>query len=314
MLAAILSLNFLIEYLTASLRMATPLLFASSGEVLSERAGVLNIGLEGMMLTGAFAGALGALYTNDPGIGLLCALIGGGLMGLIHAFMSITLRADQIVSGFALNLFALGLTGFFFRAIFGVTKIQASVATFKELPIPLLSDIPLIGDVLFDQIILVYIALLLVPTLSFILFRTTWGLSILAVGEHPQAADTVGIRVNTVRYVATVLCGALAGMGGACLSLGQLGTFVENMTAGRGFISLAAVIFGNWRPMRILGACLLFGAVDALQIRLQAFDVPIPYQLLVTLPYLVTLIALTGLVGRVRGPAALAIPYPKDQG
>ncbi len=307
-----LSVSFIVEYLVATLRMSTPLMFAASGELVSERAGVLNLGLEGMMLIGSFAGAVAALYTGSPLVGLLAAMLAGSLVGLIQAVLAVTVGADQVVTGFALNLFALGITGFFFRATFGITTIQATIPTFKPIEIPMLSDLPVLGPVVFSQTVLTYLAFAIVLLLSYLLFKTSFGLAITAVGEHPKAADTVGINVYLVRYLATVFAGAMAGAGGAFLTVGQLGTFVENITAGRGFIALAAVIFGNWRPLRMMGACLLFGAADALQIRIQAMGVPIPYQFFVALPYIVTLVAIAGFVGRVRSPAGLAIPYSKD--
>jgi simple sugar transport system permease protein len=311
-LIAFLANLFSVDFWAAAVRFATPLLFAALGEIFSERAGVLNIGLEGMMLSGAFGGMLGAYYSGSPWIGLVVAMAAGGTVALIHALISVTIRGNQVVSGAAINIAVLGLTTFLVRTIFGVGQ-RPTVASFDKWPIPLLSDIPVVGVVFFQHIPLVYIGYLLVPISSFLLFRTTWGLKIRAVGEHPLAADTVGIWVAGWRYGMTVLCGVLAGIGGAFLSLGQLNMFLENMTAGRGFIALAAVIFGRWRPFLVSLAVALFGAADASTLRLQALNVQIPYQIVLMIPYLLTFLAFIGLVGRTVPPAALGLPYRKGE-
>jgi len=303
---------FAVAFWAAAVRFATPLIFAAIGEVFSERGGVLNIGLEGMILGGAFGGVLGAYYSDSAWIGLLSAMLAGGLVGLIHAFVSVTVRGDQVVSGAAINIMILGLTTFLSRTVFGVGQ-QPVVASFEVWEIPLLSDIPILGEVFFQHVPLIYIAYLLVPISAFILYKTTWGLKIRAVGEHPRAADTVGVNVTAWRYGLTVLCGCLAGMGGAFLSLGQLSMFLENMSAGRGFIALAAVIFGKWDPWRVMIATALFGAAEASTLRLQALNVDVPYQLVLMIPYLLTFLAFVGLVGRTTPPAALAQPYSKDK-
>ncbi|MEM3554784.1 MAG: ABC transporter permease [Candidatus Micrarchaeaceae archaeon] len=311
-LVAFLANLFSIDFWAAAVRFATPLLFAALGEIFSERAGVLNIGLEGMMLSGAFGGMLGAYYSGSPWIGLVVAMVAGGMVALIHALISVTIRGDQVVSGAAINIAVLGLTTFLVRTIFGVGQ-RPAVASFDKWSIPLLSDIPVLGVIFFQHIPLVYIGYLLIPISSFLLFRTTWGLKIRAVGEHPLAADTVGIWVAGWRYGMTVLCGVLAGIGGAFLSLGQLNMFLENMTAGRGFIALAAVIFGRWNPFLVSLAVALFGAADASTLRLQALNVQIPYQIVLMIPYLLTFLAFIGLVGRTVPPAALGRPYRKDE-
>ncbi|MBI3763912.1 MAG: ABC transporter permease [Chloroflexi bacterium] len=299
--------------LNAGVRLATPILLAALGGILSERSGVINIGLEGMMLIGAFAGVAGARAFGSPWAGLVVALAAGGLLALVHAFVCVTLGANQIVSGVAINLIALGLSGYLFRVMFGVTSEPVRVQPFTPAPIPGLSQIPIVGEVLFDQIPLVYLALLLVPALHWLLFRTTWGLQIRAVGEHPRAADTVGINVYRIRYLCVVASGMLAGAGGTVLSLGQLNFFMENMTGGRGFIALAALIFGRWNPWGTLVATLLFGLADPLQLRVQAFDLRIvPFHLLLMLPYVLSLLALAGFVGRSIAPAASGQPYLKD--
>lgn len=309
----ILSLPFLVDFLSATVRLATPLALAASGEIIAERSGVLNIGLEGMMLTGAFFAVVGSYFTGSPWWGLVCALVAGGLMGLLLAFLSVTLRADQIVSGVGINLLALGLTGVLFKVLFKHSGLPTQVNALAPWRIPLLERIPILGPILFQQIPLVYLAFLLVLLLHVFLLHTEWGLALRAVGEHPRAADTVGINIYLVRYLSVMVCGMLAGLGGAVLSVGHLNAFVENMTAGRGFIALAAVIFGKWNPWGVLGASLLFGAADAMQLRLQALGFQVPYQFLLMAPYIVTLLALVGLVGRAIGPAALTINYSKDE-
>jgi general nucleoside transport system permease protein len=300
--------------LASTLRFATPLAFAAMGGIFSERSGVVNIGLEGMMLTGAFFAIWGAIWSGSWVVGLLMAMLFGGLLGLIHGFFSIHLRADQIVSGFAVNFLALGLTGYLFTSIYP-EGIETDVSRIPNVHLGFLSDIPAVGDflhgvfgvlnlmvwVLFGVVILAYV----------VLFKTPIGLRIRSVGEHPRAADTVGISVYGVRYAAVTTSGVLAALGGAFLSLGFVGTFAENMTSGRGFIALAAVIFGKWRPGWAFAACLLFGFGFALAIPLQR-EAGVSENIISTLPYVLTLVALVGLVGRSIPPAAVGRPYIKQ--
>jgi ABC-type uncharacterized transport system permease subunit len=309
-------LQGLIEFFTAAffaagVRLATPLIFTAIGGIFSERSGVVNIGLEGMMLTGAFAGVVGAFYTGNPWLGVLVAMAAAALMALIHAFLSITIRGDQIVSGAAINILSLGLTTYSLRIIWGLQD-KPRVPGFAVWEIPVLGDIPFIGEVLFQHIPLVYLAFLLVPAAHFVLFRTSWGLSLRSVGEHPRAADTLGISVLKTRYICVLISGALAGMGGAFLSVGQLQTFLENMSAGRGFIALAALIFGRWMPARTLAACLLFGGAQAAIVRIPALNYSVSPQLLSMFPYLLTFLAFVGLVGKTTPPAAIGTPYEKE--
>ena len=311
-LTSLLAGLFSIAFWAATVRFATPLIFAAIGEVFSERGGILNIGLEGMMLAGAFGGVLGAHLSGSPWIGLLAAMLCGGSVGLIHAFVCVTIGGDQVVSGVAINIAVLGLTTFFSRMFFEVGQ-RTTVQGFEVWEVPYLSDIPFVGKVFFQHVPLVYMAYLLVPISAFVLYRTTWGLKMRAVGEQPLAADTVGVDVRVWRYGLTILCGALAALGGAFLSLGQLNIFLEGMTAGRGFIALAAVIFGRWDPWRVAAACVFFGAADASTLRLQALDVKIPYELVLMIPYLLTFLAFVGLAGRTRPPAALGLPYNKGR-
>lgn len=307
----ILNTTFLVALLSASIRLTVPILFAALGGMYSERAGVNNIGLEGFMLVGAFTGVVGSYYSGSYWIGALAAIVFGVLLAAIFAFATVKVKINQIVSGVAINLLAVGLTSFFFRAIFGITTVPITVESFQTYKIPILSSIPIIGEVFFSQTTLVYIAFLLVPISSYLLYKTSWGLSIRTVGEHPMAADTVGIAVDKLRTICVLISGGLAGLGGAFLSLGQFNMFVDNMVSGRGFIAVAAVIFGRWSPKGVLLASLLFGFADALQIRIQMTSLNIPYQFLLMFPYLLTVIAVTGIVGKSEAPRALGKPYEK---
>lgn len=302
------NLNFFTDYLIASLRLSVPLAFAALGGLFSERSGVLNIGLEGMLLSGAFASAAGAFFTGNVWLGMLLAIIVGGLVGLLHAYLCITWRVDQLVSGLAINLTAAGLTSFWSRVLFNSGQAQ-QLPGIQIIGIPGLQNIPIIGNFLFNQDPLIYLLFLLIPLSTYVLFRTSLGLSLRAVGEYPRAADTAGVSVTKVRYVAVTLSGCLAGLGGAYLTLVHVRFFVEEMSAGKGFIALAALIFGRWHPVSTALACLLFGATEALQLRIQAFNLNIPYQFLVMLPYVIALLALVGLAGKSTPPGALGVPY-----
>jgi general nucleoside transport system permease protein len=299
----------------AMLRFATPLVFAGIGGILSERSGVINIGLEGMVLVGAFFGIWAAAWSGSWVIGLGFAMLAGGLLALMHAFAAIHLRADQIVSGTAVNLIALGLTGYLFRDIYGTQGTPSNIDRIPDVHLSFLRDVPLIGGFIgpvFGQLSLMIWLMLALVVLSWIFFfKTPLGLRLRSVGEHPKAADTVGISVYKIRYAAVVGSGMLAALGGAYLSIGFTGTFNENMSAGRGFIALAAVIFGKWNPLGVFGACLLFGFGFALSIPLQR-EADISANLISTLPYLLTLIALVGVIGRSVGPAAVGRPYTKQ--
>lgn len=293
----------------ATLQFAALLLLPALGGVISERSGVVNIAMEGMMLTGAYAGVTIAIATNSLLIGVLGSIVCGGLMALVHAIISIDFHADQIVSGIAINIAALGLTNFLLFVQTGGQGIP-SLKDYLRLPVlsfgPL-SKIPFLGNVLFNQNIVFYLAILILLGIHFLLFRTNIGLRIRAVGEHPHAADTAGVNVRLVRYSCVVSSGFLSGLAGAYLSMGIAGIFNSNMTAGIGFIALAAMIFGKWSPWGTAGACLVFGLGEALSTRLQ--DSGFSPNLLATLPYLLTIIALVGLVGRTAPPAADGIPY-----
>lgn len=300
--------------LAAMLRFATPLAFAAMGGIFSERSGVVNIGLEGMMLMGAFFAVWGSVVTGSWAAGLLIGMAAGGALAFLHALFSITFRSDQIVSGFAVNFLALGLTGFLFGSLFP-DGIRDEVSRVPNITLSFLEDIPAIGDFLFDVFgnlnLLIWIMFATVIVSYTVLFKTPAGLRIRSVGEHPKAADTVGINVYGVRYGAVILSGVLAAMGGAFLSIGFVGNFAENMTSGRGFIALAAVIFGKWRPGWAFAATLLFGFGFALAIPLQR-EAGVSENLISTLPYVLTLIAVVGLIGRSIPPAAIGRPYIKQ--
>jgi simple sugar transport system permease protein len=295
----------------AMLRFATPLAFAAIGGVFSERSGVVNIGLEGMMLSGAFFGIWATAWSGSWAVGVLMAMVFGGLFALIHAFFSIHLRTDQIISGFAINFLALGLTGYLFRSIYGPQGTPSGVDRIPQVTLPeFLRDIPFFGPVFGQQSLMIWVMFGVVIAAWVVLFKTPVGLRLRSVGEHPRAADTVGISVYGVRYAAVVASGMLAALGGAFLSIGFTGSFNENMTAGRGFIALAAVILGKWNPVGAFAATLLFGFGFALVPRLQGQG--LSENLVSMLPYVLTLIALVGVIGRSIPPAAVGRPYVKQ--
>lgn len=294
--------------LAATWRMATPLIYAAVGEVFTERAGVLNIGLEGAMLLGAFTAFAAVLLTDNVLMGIGATLLVGIVTGLVFALFTVTIKANQIIVGVALNLLGLGLTGFLFRTLFVGT--QNAVKTVPVLNIAGLSDLPIVGEVLFKQNLMVYGTLILTPLASFVLYKTAFGLSIRSVGEHPKAADTVGIGVARIRYAAVIIGTTLTAIAGAFLTIAHTNQFVEGITSGRGFIALAVVVFGRWTPKGAFWASLLFGVFFALQLRLQALpDLAIPYQAFQMLPYVATIVVLLGLRGRSHAPSALAVPY-----
>ena len=296
--------------LASTVRNATPLIFAALGGMFSERSGVVNIGLEGLMLIAAFAGVVGAHASGSAWVGLGTGLAAGLLFALIHALMCITFEADQIISGTAINLLALGGTGFLMVEIFGGGGTSPRVDGFKEVPIPLLSKIPLIGPALFDQSLLVYLMYVLIPLTYFAVFRTPFGLRLRATGEVPEAVDTAGVSVTRMRYYGVALSGLLAACGGVYLSMGILSAFTENMTAGRGFIALAALIFGRWNPVGAAAAALLFGFAQA--ITYQVSQEVIPIEFIQMLPYILTIVVLAGFGGRAIAPAAIGKPYRKE--
>ena len=295
----------------AMLRFATPLMFASLGGLFSERSGVVNIGLEGMMLMGAFFAILGADKTGSWALGLLIGILSGAALAAVHAFFAISLRADQIVGGTAINFLALGITGYLFIDTYGVEGTPTDTPSIPNVHLGFLEDVPFFGDIFGQLNLMIWLALLTVVVTWIIIFRTPIGLRIRAVGEHPRAADTVGLNVFAIRYGAVILSGALAAAGGAYLSIGFVNSFNENMTAGRGFIALAALIFGNWRPFGAAAACMLFGFSSALAQRLPEYSQSASV-LFQALPYVLTLIAVAGVIGRSIPPAAVGRPYKKQ--
>jgi simple sugar transport system permease protein len=305
-------INIITSFLASDIRTATPILIAALGLVFSERAGIVNIGTEGFMLIGALFGVLGSYWSGSVVVGALVAIVVTVIFSLIFAFFTITIKADQTVVGTAVNIFASGLTIALNRVVFGVSTSVPNIAVYNKVPIPLLSKIPIVGQGLFNQSIPVYITLLAIPVLGFVLQKTNIGLKIRAVGEHPKACDTVGINVKKVRYQAVLFSGLMIGFAGAFVSMGQLSFFTEGMVAGRGFMALAAVVFGNYTPGGCLLAALVFGAGDALTYRLQAANTGIPYQFLTMLPYLITVVAICMMIRKSNKPAASAVPYTKE--
>jgi ABC-type uncharacterized transport system permease subunit len=302
---------FWINWLTASVRLSTPLALTAAGGVFAERSGVFNIGLEGMMLSGAFFAIAGSYATGSAIVGALCGAAAGAVLGLLLSYWTISRKADQIIAGVAINLFALGLTNLLYRAIFGDVG-PVRVAGFSNVRIPLLADIPWAGEILFQQAALVYVAFLLPLALAWVLYRTTWGLSVRSVGEHPAASDTAGVSVARIRYACVTFSGLMAGLGGAALALEGARFFTQGMTAGRGYVVLGALVVGRWHPAWAAAACLLFGAADAFQLSVQAYGIGIPSEFFVMLPYILTVAALAGLVGRTRPPRKLGVAYSSE--
>jgi simple sugar transport system permease protein len=290
---------------------ATPLVLAALGGIAGERTGITNIGLEGTMLTGAFVGYVVAVVTHSLALGIAGAVVAGVLIAGLHAVLSIRFLVDQIVSGTVVNILALGITGLFYGTVLSRSQVRGP-GTLPPLHVPGLSDLPFVGQVLFQYQVITYAMLALVVVVHAVLFHTVWGLRSRACGEHPLAADTAGIAVQRIRYVNVMLGGALAGLGGAYFSLQDIGNFLPNMTQGRGFIALAAMIFGRWTPLGAFGASLLFAGAGTLAGRLQLAGVPIPVPLLSMIPYVVTIIVVAGAMGRAIAPAAVGKPYKKD--
>jgi ABC-type uncharacterized transport system permease subunit len=302
--------TIIIGILASAIRLATPYLYAAIGEAFAQTSGVLNLGVDGIMLIGAFTGFYITLTYGNPWLGLLGAAVAGLLMGLLMSFISITLKAEQGISGIGLYMFGLGLSSLLFKVMVGTVK---TVTGFPPLKIPFLSDIPVLGPILFSHSLLVYFAFLLVPLAWWVLDKTTLGLKIKAVGQNPAAADSLGVNVDRIRYFSVCLGSVLAGLAGASLSLSMVNLFQENLTAGQGFIAVALVYFGGWRPLGILGGALLFSTVNALQLWMQVLGVNIKPEILLMLPYLLTIIALAIAFTRTRQPAALNRPFDRSE-
>jgi simple sugar transport system permease protein len=291
-------------FLAAAVRVATPLLLAATGETVTERAGVINLGIEGMMLAGALAATLGA-SADGPWMGLALSVLAGMALAFVFAAVAIGARADQIIAGTAITLGAVGLTGTIYRQVYGTAGAGLTLPTLPPIPIPGLVRLPLVGHALFDQPAPTYLAFLAVPLAWWMLFRTRAGLTLRATGEGATMARAAGVRTGLVRTAATLVGGGFAGLAGATLVLAQVGTFAEKMTAGRGYVAIAIVVLGRWHPLGVLVASLLFGAATALQFVFQSLGLSAPYQLFLMLPYALTLLALGGVVGRTRPPAEL---------
>lgn len=303
----------LVLFLEASVRLGIPLAFAAMGEAVAERSGVINIGVEGSIIAGALGGAIGGIWFGAAAPGVVVGALAGASVALVFAAFAIGLGTDQIITGTAVTLGGLGMTAAIYQARFGATGTALTLPTLAAGRIPGLSEIPWVGSALFGQAPTAYVAYALAPVLWYFLFRTEWGLELRAAGEDPDAASAAGVRVRWVRFWATIFGGALAGVAGAHLALAHAGTFAENMSAGRGFIAIAVVVLGRWNPLFVLLAALLFGAASALQFLLQAIGWDLPYQLFLALPFVLTLAALAGWVGRADAPASLAMPWPKDE-
>ena len=304
----IFSVAVLVGILTSAIRLATPYLYAGIGEAFAQSSGVVNLGVDGIMLIGGFTAFLVAMTTGNLWLGMLAAVMVGVLMGLLMSFISVTLKAEQGISGIGLYIFGLGLSALLFKTTIGTVK---TITGFQPIKVPVLGDIPVLGPVFFQQSLPVYGAFLLVPVATWVLTRTTLGLKIRAVGQNPAAADSLGVGVDRVRYFSVCLGGALAGVAGASLSLSLLNLFQENMTAGMGFIAVALVYFGGWRPLGIMWGALLFSTVNSFQLWMQVLGVRIPSDIAVMLPYLLTIAALAFTANRARQPAALNVPFER---
>lgn len=298
--------------LQATIVRAIPIALAALAGVLSERVAVINIGIEGMLLAGAFVGAVGGSLFGGF-IGLVFAIITGGLFGLMLAILVVTYKVDQIIAGVAINIFVLGLTSFLTTHLLKVHPTLNDAPVFRPIHFPLLSDLPILGPTLFQHNIFIYGTLVIIILSTYYLFHTANGLRARAVGEHPKAADTLGLNVYKIRYTNVILGGMVAGLGGAWFTLGSVGRFDEGMTGGRGFIGLAAMIFGRWHPVGALLAALVFGFADSLQQKLAILQTPIPSEFLAMAPYLVTIVVVAGLIGKARPPAAIGKPYNRDR-
>lgn len=310
----ILAQVFQIGFFAALIRIATPLIFATLGEMFCERAGVLNLGIEGIMLLAAMTGFSTAYFSGSLWLGIAAAMATGMAAGLLMGFLTVTLGLSQHVSGIGLTLLASGLAFFFYRLLFGQPSTPPNIQPFETVALPVLSSIPFLGPVLFDQFALVYMALAAVPLAAFLLGRTPWGLALRTVGENPHAADSAGVDVHAMRYQALLLGGALMGLAGAFLSMAQFNAFTFGVISGRGWVCIALVVFGQWSPWRCAAGALLFAFIDALQLRLQASAaIDLPYQLFLMMPFVLTIVAMALVSRNARAPAALLKPFRKEE-
>ena len=313
MINEIFSLHFLTGLLGATLRMSTPIILATLGEIITERSGVLNLGIEGTMLFGAAIGFLTTLSTGSLWLGVLMAALAGMLLALLMAVLAVYLGLSQHVSGLGITLFASGLSMFIYRLVVGSPTTPPTVTPFTPVALPFLSKIPLIGPSFFNQYSLTYITWILIPVVSIFLFRTRPGLRIRTVGQNPFAADTVGVNVNLTRTLCVITGGAFFGVAGAFLTLAQQNMFLKDVIGGRGWIAIAMTIFGNWNPLAATGGALIFGFLDAFQLRMQSMGVNLPFHVFLMLPYLVTVLALIGVSGKASVPAGLLKPYRREE-
>lgn len=309
MISELFSATVLLGILSSGIRLATPYLFASIGESFSQRSGVLNLGVEGQMILGAFTAFYVVINTENLWLGVLAAMGVGGLMGLAMGFVSVTLKAQQGISGIGFYLFGLGMSNLLFQTLVGTVE---TVSGFPDISIPVLSSIPVIGELLFKKNILVYLAFLLVPVASFVLNKTNLGLKIRAVGENPEAADSLGVSVSKIRYFTTIFGGMMSGLSGASLSIALLNVFQLGMTAGQGFIAVALVYFGAWRPWGVLAGALLFSLVNGLQLWIQVLGINIPSEFAVMMPYILTILVLTASRTKYAAPSALTKPFERE--
>jgi ABC-type uncharacterized transport system permease subunit len=309
----LISFPFIVGLLSASVRLAVPILYAALGETFTERAGILNLGLEGVMLMGALTGFVTTYLTGSLWLGILVALLSGLLMGLLMGFMSVTAKVNQVVAGVGITILGSGLSTLLFRLFFGLRETPPTIEMFPTLSIPLLSQIPVLGEVFFKHNILVYLALVLVGVAWLTLYRTRLGLALRAVGERPDAVDTRGLSVSRLRYLGVMIGCGLAAVGGAYLPLANLGIFWTQMTAGRGFIAVAVVVFARWDPVRAFWGSVVFGGAMALQLALQTLRAPIPSELLLMLPYIATILVLVSVSRRAEFPGAFTVPYTRGE-
>jgi general nucleoside transport system permease protein len=303
-----------VGFFAALIRIATPLILATLGELFTERAGVLNLGIEGIMLFSAMTGFTAAYYSGDLWLGIAAAAATGAVMGLLMGLMTVTLGLSQHVSGIGVTMLSTGFAFYFYRLVFGEPSQPPNIAGFKPLEIPGLAGIPVLGPILFDQFALSYLAFLAVPVAAFLLYRTPWGLNLRTVGENPRAADGAGVSVARMRYQALVISGAFMGVAGAYLSMAQFNAFTFGVVSGRGWVCIALVVFGQWSPWKSALGALLFAFIDAFQLRLQASGViQLPYQVFLMLPFLLTILAMAAVSRSARAPAALLLPFRKEE-
>ncbi len=310
MISDLFSATVVFGILASGIRLATPYLYAAIGETFSQRSGVLNLGVEGQMLLGAFAAFYVAFTTGNLWLGMLAALIVGAIMGLAMAFVTVNLQAEQGISGIGFYLFGLGLSDLLFQKILGTVE---TVKGFPKIDIPYLSDLPVLGKIFFQHNILVYIAFALVPISWFVINKTTLGLKIRSVGENPEAADSLGVSVAGIRYFTVILGGAMSGIAGASQSIALLNVFQQNMTSGLGFIAVALVYFGSWRPVGVMLGALIFSMVNSLQLWIQVLGIPIPSDIAVMMPYVLTILVLMASASGVRSPSALTKPFEREE-